>query len=65
MAVQLDDDRPRPRPGIHQVGQDLSNLSVEELAERIEELKAEIARLEAARHAKSAQLQAAAGFFKR
>ena len=41
-----DDDRPK-KPLAHEIGTDLSALSVDELQERIVLLKAEIARLEA------------------
>ncbi len=57
------EDRPRPKP-VHEIGQDLSLLSVHELDERIEALRAEIARLEAARGAKEASRNAADAFFK-
>jgi uncharacterized small protein (DUF1192 family) len=42
----LDDDRPK-KPQAHEIGMDLSALSVAELEERIGLLKAEIIRLEA------------------
>ena len=42
-----DDDRPRKKV-THEIGQDLSLLSVEELTERVALLTTEIARLEAA-----------------
>jgi uncharacterized small protein (DUF1192 family) len=58
-----DDERPRPKP-VHEVGQDLSLLSVDELGGRIDALKAEIARLEATMTKKRATRDAAAGFFK-
>ena len=46
MAIE-DDDRPRKKI-THEIGQDLSLLSVEELTERIALLKTEIERLEEA-----------------
>jgi uncharacterized small protein (DUF1192 family) len=46
------------------IGQPLDLLSVAELDERIEALKAEIERLAAARAAKAASRAAAAAFFK-
>jgi uncharacterized small protein (DUF1192 family) len=49
----------------HEIGQDLSLLSVEELGERIGALKAEIARLEEAQAGKRASRQTADSFFKR
>ena len=58
------DDEPRKKPTQHEIGQDLSALSLHELAERIALLQAEIARLEAARTAKSASMTAASAFFK-
>jgi uncharacterized small protein (DUF1192 family) len=57
------EDRPVKAPR-HEVGQDLSLLSVFELAERIDLLKAEVARLEAAAKAKDAARNAASAFFK-
>ena len=58
-----DDDRPRKKIS-HEIGQDLSLLSVEELAERIALLKGEIERLEAASGKKRASKDAANSFFK-
>lgn len=58
-----DDDRPRKKIS-HEIGQDLSLLSVEELAERIALLKGEIERLEAAATKKRASKDAANSFFK-
>jgi uncharacterized small protein (DUF1192 family) len=49
----------------YELGQDLSKLSVAELAALIETLKAEIARVEAARSAKQSSLSAADAAFKR
>jgi uncharacterized small protein (DUF1192 family) len=63
MAFNLD-DRPRPTPPAHEIGQDLSALSVHELEERIARLQEEIARLEAAKAKKLASRDAAQGFFK-
>ena len=66
MAI-FDDERdaaPRPAPGRHEIGQKLDLLSVHELDERIETLKAEIERLRAARDAKAASRAAADAFFK-
>ncbi len=59
-----DDDAPRPRPA-HELGQSLDLLSVVEIDERIEALRAEIARLEAARASKQAAGAAAEAFFKK
>ena len=46
MAIE-DDDKPRKKV-THEIGQDLSLLSVEELAERIALMQQEIERLQAA-----------------
>ncbi|MCB1542948.1 MAG: DUF1192 domain-containing protein [Methylobacteriaceae bacterium] len=54
---------PKKKPE-HEIGQPLDTLSVGELSERIELLKAEIERLEAAKSAKAASAAAAAAFFK-
>lgn len=59
------DDLPKPKPKPHEIGQDLSLLSVFELEERIDLLKEEITRLEAARAAKQASKSAADTFFKK
>jgi len=58
-----DDELPRPKP-VHEVGQDLSLLSVDELGGRIELLRNEIERLEGALAKKRATKDAAKGFFK-
>jgi uncharacterized small protein (DUF1192 family) len=69
MAKFEEDDpfgaRPRPVPTRHEIGQPLDVLSVAELDERVALLRAEIERLETARAAKAASLQAADAFFKR
>ncbi|WP_375466050.1 DUF1192 domain-containing protein [uncultured Methylobacterium sp.] len=62
--MMRDDDGVR-RPATHAIGQGLDALSVDELDARIALLRAEIARLEAARVAKQAALGAADAFFKR
>jgi uncharacterized small protein (DUF1192 family) len=59
-----DEDRPKKRVA-HEIGQDLALLSVEELTERIELLRAEIGRLEEALANKRASRSAADQFFKR
>ncbi len=59
-----DDDRPKKKI-LHEIGQDLSLLSVEELSERVALLKEEIARLEAAIMGKRASRNVADQFFKR
>jgi uncharacterized small protein (DUF1192 family) len=58
-----DDDRPRKRTS-HEIGQDLSLLSVDELGERIALLQAEIERLTQAMTKKRASKDAANSFFK-
>lgn len=58
-----DEDRPR-RKVTHDIGQDLSLLSVGELEERIALLEQEIARLRAAASSKQASRSAADKFFK-
>ena len=59
------DDEPTKPVRVHVVGEDLSRLSAGELAERIAQLKAEIARLEADLKTKSATKAAAEALFKR
>jgi uncharacterized small protein (DUF1192 family) len=58
-----DEDRPR-KAAAHEIGQDLSLLSVEELTARIELLRGEIARLETAVAKKRASRDAANSIFK-
>ncbi len=58
-----DDDRPKKKIA-HEIGQDLTLLSVTELRERIELLKSEIARIEADIKGKQASRSAAESFFK-
>jgi uncharacterized small protein (DUF1192 family) len=58
-----DDDRPRKKI-THDIGQDLSLLSVEELNERIALLTGEIERLQQAATKKRASKDAANSFFK-
>ena len=62
MATE-DDDRPRKKV-THEMGQDLSLLSVEELNERIVLLTSEVERLRAAVTKKRASKEAADSFFK-
>ncbi|WP_407176904.1 DUF1192 domain-containing protein [Bradyrhizobium sp. STM 3562] len=62
MAIE-DDDRPRKKV-THEIGQDLSLLSVEELSERIALLTAEIERLREALTKKRASRDAANSIFK-
>jgi uncharacterized small protein (DUF1192 family) len=60
----LFDDVPPKKPVPHEIGQDLSALSVFELEERIALLTAEIERLAAARAKKEAGRSAADSLFK-
>ena len=62
MAAE-DDDRPRKKV-THEIGQELSLLSVDELAERIALMQQEIERLQAAMTKKRASKDAANSFFK-
>ncbi|MGY3620667.1 DUF1192 domain-containing protein [Bradyrhizobium sp. USDA 10063] len=62
MAME-DDDRPRKKIS-HEIGQDLSLLSVEELTDRIAMLSAEVERLREAVTKKRATKEAANSFFK-
>ena len=62
MAIE-DDDKPR-RKISHEIGQDLSLLSVEELNERMALLSAEIERLQAAVAKKRASKDVANSLFK-
>ena len=59
----LADDKPRPKLA-HEIGQDLSTLSVHELDERVALLRQEIERLLEARAKKEASKTAASAFFK-
>jgi uncharacterized small protein (DUF1192 family) len=64
MPAMDDDDRPKKKLS-HEIGQDLTLLSVEELAARVELLHDEINRLEAEMAQKRASRSAADQFFKR
>jgi uncharacterized small protein (DUF1192 family) len=64
MAAFDEDDRPK-RKVTHDIGQDLTLLSIEELADRIALLNDEAARLQAALEKKRASRSAADQFFKR
>jgi uncharacterized small protein (DUF1192 family) len=59
-----EDDRPKKKIA-HEIGQELTLLSVSELADRIGFLKDEIARLEAEMARKRASQAAAGAFFKK
>ncbi|MGN6465458.1 MAG: DUF1192 domain-containing protein [Rhizobiaceae bacterium] len=60
----FDEEAPRKKK-VHEIGQDLSLLSVDELSERIELLRDEIRRLEAERTAKGATRNAADALFRK
>jgi len=64
MAVFDDDDRPKKKIA-HEIGQDLSLLSVEELTLRVALMQDEIKRLEADMAQKHAKRAAADQFFKK
>ena len=64
MPAPDDDDRPKKKIA-HEIGQDLSLLSVGELTERIALLKEEIARLEANMTSKRVFKSSADAFFKK
>lgn len=60
-----DDDEGRVKtPPRHEIGSDLSSISVDELDERIALLQGEIERLEAEKTRKQASRDAAAAFFR-
>ncbi|CDZ57403.1 DUF1192 domain-containing protein [Neorhizobium galegae] len=59
----LDDDRPK-KPITHELGSDLSMLSVDELESRIGLLRQEISRLEAEKEIKAAGRRAADSLFR-
>jgi uncharacterized small protein (DUF1192 family) len=59
-----DEDLPKKKV-VHEIGQDLYLISVEDLAERIALLKQEIARLEAAMAKAQASRNVADQFFKK
>ena len=63
--MALFDDEPRKKPKPHEIGQDLSLLSVGDLTERIGLLRAEIERLEADLQARGATKNAAEALFRR
>lgn len=59
-----EDDKPKKKVS-HEIGQDLTLLSVGELEARVQLLRDEIARLEADKKAKQASRSAADSVFKR
>ena len=63
--MAIEERRHKPRKKItHEIGQDLSLLSVEELSERIALMTSEIERLQGAMTKKRASKDAANNFFK-
>lgn len=64
MSLFPEDDSPK-KNAVHEIGQDLSALSLEEIDARIALLKAEIERLTEARAGKSASRLAADAFFRK
>jgi uncharacterized small protein (DUF1192 family) len=64
MAKDDDDDRPKKKI-VHEIGQDLALLAVNELRDRIALLKEEIARMEASIASKQASRNVADTFFKK
>jgi uncharacterized small protein (DUF1192 family) len=64
MAAFDEDERPKKKM-VHDIGQDLSQLSVEELSDRIALLNDEAARLQATLEKKRASRSAADQFFKK
>lgn len=63
MPLDPADERPRPTP-LHEIGQDLSALSLHELDERAALLRREIERVEEARRRKEVSHQAASAVFR-
>ncbi len=59
------DDEPAGKSRPHEIGQDLGKLSVDELRARIDMLRGEIARIEAAVEAKGSTRSAAEALFRR
>lgn len=64
MSIFPEDDRPKAKT-VHEIGQDLSMLSLEEIDLRVAALKAEIERLGEARTKKAASRTAADAFFRK
>ena len=61
--MDLEDFEPK-RPANHEIGADLSTLSVSELEDLIEKLKTEISRIRTALSEKTVSLSAADSLFK-
>jgi uncharacterized small protein (DUF1192 family) len=64
MALDPFADEPLRIVSGHEIGQDLSLLSIDELDERVDMLEREIARLREAKAKKESSLAAASAFFK-
>lgn len=62
--MALFDEEPVKKKLVHTMGEDLTTLSEDELAARVELLKAEIVRLEEAKTARRLTREAASAFFK-
>ena len=63
--MNLDDLEPKKKAKAHEIGQDITRLSVGELKALIETLTAEIARVEEALSSKQSSKSAAESVFKR
>jgi len=64
MPIADEDDRPKKK-AVHTIGEDLSTLSLADLAERVTWLRDEIARIEAAVQDKSASRNTAQSIFRK
>lgn len=60
-----DETSPKTKKPVHEIGQDLSPLSLAEITDRISQLEAEIARLREAHARKQVSQAAADALFKR
>jgi uncharacterized small protein (DUF1192 family) len=63
--MDLDDLEPKKKPRSYELGHDLTKLSVGELKALIDDLKAEVARVEAMLASKQSSKSAAEAAFKR
>lgn len=61
----IDDEPPKKKKAAHELGEDLSTLSLNELEDRIGLLKTEIERIENVIRSKRTSADVAASFFKR
>ena len=64
MTFPFDEDRPKARK-THEIGEDISTFSADELSQRIALLEAEIERLNAEKARKSAGRSAAESLFRK